>query len=154
MPATNLADLFAISKHVLRAYSDLLADANIAVFAQSNDESRYPCVRIKYDAGEVPRRYITPTMGVLAGKRLDDHRPGVMTFEIITARTDDDHDAFVGEVLAVLQDPDDAIPAALPYFAVVESRLTGAPITTQDDRETVTTLQWQLDVFILPAAVP
>jgi hypothetical protein len=154
MPATNLADLFSFSKHILAAYQQLLTAANFNVLAQSNDESSWPCVRIKYDAGEVPRRYITPTAGPLAGKRLEDHRPGQLTFELCTARTDDDHDALTGELLAVLQDPDDEIPDLLPYYAVVEARILGAPITTQDDRETVTTISWQFDVFILPGAVP
>jgi hypothetical protein len=156
MPASSLADLLAIDRHVLAAYTTLLESATppFAAYALSNDETTYPSVSMSYEAGEIPRRYITPTSGPLAGKRLADHRPGVVTFVLKTSRTDDDHSAILSLLLATLEDATRALPALLPYYGIVEARQLGAPLSTQDDRETVTTIQWQFDVFILPSAVP
>lgn len=154
MPATSIADLFGFDAHVVTAYSAMLTGAGLAAYALSNADITYPSVGLAYAAGEPPLRYITPTTGPLAGRRLQDQRPGEMTFELRSARGDDDHPALLALLLATLEDATNALPALLPYYAVVEARQLAAPLTMQDDRETVTTLRWRLDLFILPSAVP
>lgn len=156
MPASTLADLLAFDKHILAAYSTLLTTATppIAVYALSNEDTTYPSVSFKYEAGEVPRRYLLPTAGPLAGKRLADHRPGELTFELRTSRESDDHTALLSQLLSRLEDANDELPPLLPFYAIVEARQLGAPLSVLDERETVTTITWQFDLFILPSAVP
>jgi hypothetical protein len=154
MPATDLADLLNFCGHIQTAVVTHLRNHDLDAIAESTDDFHTPGVGVRWDAGEVPRRYLRVTSGPLQGTLLEDHHPGELTLEIRTRRTDDSHQAFVSQVLAAMQDPTRALAALLPLYCIVESRLLNAPVTTNDGKETVTEILWQFDVFILPSAVP
>jgi hypothetical protein len=154
LPAPDLATLLNVAGAIQTAVVAHLREHDIDAIAESTDDFRTPGVGVRWDGGEVPRRYYPVPSGSLAGYRLPDHHPGELTLVIRTRRTDDDHQAFVAQVRAAMADPAADLAECLPYYAIVESRLLSQPVTANDDKETVTEIGWQFDVFIRPDAVP
>jgi hypothetical protein len=153
-PAPDLASLLNVAGNIQAAVVAHLRAGGFDAFAESTDDFHTPGIGVRWEAGDTPRRYLPVTSGALAGKLIEDHRPGELTLEIRTRRTDDNHQQYVATVLARMQDQQADLPSLLPWYSVVESRLLAAPVVANDDKETVTEVSWQLDVFVLPGAMP
>jgi hypothetical protein len=146
----TIAEILNFAGNIQTAVVTHLRNFDLDAIAESTVEFRVPGVGVRWDGGEVPRRYYRMINGVL----VEDHRPGELTLDIRTRRTDDDHQAYVAAVLTAMQDTAAALPALLPLYAIVESRQIGTPVTVTEEQETNTVVTWQFDVFVLPASFP